>query len=150
MKQSSWDKLKEKSTYHFDNTVVDKRKDVLFDLGHIDTDFSKEVKKIVKESLDAIGIVTGVIAAGQSRFYIMRMPSGRVIGFATMQPDAKHFIVTSTTAYRVPRVSQLAASLQANNISENLKTLIRLHSIAMPEEAQQMKEVLMNLKNKKK
>ena len=101
-------------------------------------------------SLDAIGRVTGVIAAGQSRFYIMRMPSGRVIGFATMQPDAKHFIVTSTTAYRVPRVSQLAASLQANNISENLKTLIRLHSIAMPEEAQQMKEVLINLKNKKK
>ena len=51
--QSSWDKLKQKSTYHFDNTVIDKRKDVLFDLGHIDTDFGKEVKKIVKESKPA-------------------------------------------------------------------------------------------------
>ena len=49
-KKSSWDKLKEKSTYHFDNTIVDKKKDVLVELGHIDGDFSREVKKIVKES----------------------------------------------------------------------------------------------------
>ena len=104
-------------------------------------------------SLDAIGRVnqfTGVINAGQSRFYIIRMPSGRVIGFATMQPDARHYIVTGNASYRVPRVSQLAASLQANNINESLKTLIRLHSVAMPEEAKQMKEILLNLKNKKK
>lgn len=101
-------------------------------------------------SLDAIGRVIGVIAAGPSRFYIVRMPSGRVIGFATMQPDARHYIVTSNASYRVPRVSQLAASLQANNINESLKTLIRLHSVAMPEEAKQMKEILLNLKNKKK
>jgi hypothetical protein len=66
-----------------------------------------------------------------------------------MQPDAKHFIVTSTTSYRVPRVSQLVASLQQNNISENLKTLIKLHSIAMPEEAKEMREALINLKKKK-
>ena len=51
------------------------------------------------------------------------MPSGRVIGFATMQPDARHYIVTSNASYRVPRVSQLAASLQQNNITEELKTL---------------------------
>jgi hypothetical protein len=101
-------------------------------------------------SLDAIGRVTRVISAGPSRFYIVRMPSGRVIGFATMQPDARHYIVTSNASYRVPRVSQLAASLQANNINESLKTLIRLHSVAMPEEAKQMKEILLNLKNKKK
>jgi hypothetical protein len=101
-------------------------------------------------SLDAIGRVTGVINAGQSRFYIMRMPSGRVIGFVTMQPDAKHYIVTSNASYRVPRVSQLAASLQQNNITEELKTLVRFHSVAMPEEAQQMRKFLLNLKNKKK
>jgi len=52
-KQSSWDKLKEKSTYHFDNTIIDKRKDAIIDLGHIEADFSKEVKKIVKESKPA-------------------------------------------------------------------------------------------------
>ena len=38
-----------------------------------------------------------------------------MIGFATMQPDARHYIVTATASYRVPRVSQLAASLQQNN-----------------------------------
>jgi hypothetical protein len=100
-------------------------------------------------SLDAIGRVTGMVAAGQSRFYILRLPSGRVIGFATMQPDARHYIVTANASYRVPRVSQLAASLQQNNISEELKTLVRFHSVAMPEEAQQMREILLNLKNKK-
>jgi hypothetical protein len=67
-----------------------------------------------------------------------------------MQPDSRHYIVTGNASYRVPRVSQLAASLQANNINESLKTLIRLHSVAMPEEAKQMKEILLNLKNKKK
>ena len=34
-KESSWDKLKAKSTYHFDPTQVDKKKDVLTELGHI-------------------------------------------------------------------------------------------------------------------
>jgi hypothetical protein len=97
-------------------------------------------------SLDAIGRVTRVISAGQSRFYIMQMPSGRVIGFATMQPDARHYIVTSNASYRVPRVSQLAAALQQNNINESLKTLIRFHSVANPEEAKQIKEILLNLK----
>jgi hypothetical protein len=78
------------------------------------------------------------------------MPSGRVIGFATMQPDAKHYIVTANASFRVPRVNQLAASLQQNNISEGLKTLIRLHSVAMPEEVNEMKQLLKSLKNKKK
>ena len=101
-------------------------------------------------SIDAIGRVIRLIAAGQSRFYIIQMPSGRIIGFATMQPDAKHYIVTINTSFRVPRVNQLAASLQQNNISEGLKTLIRLHSVAMPEEVNEMKELLKSLKNKKK
>ena len=101
-------------------------------------------------SIDAIGRVIRLIAAGQSRFYIIQMPSGRIIGFATMQPDAKHYIVTINASFRVPRVNQLAASLQQNNISEGLKTLIRLHSVAMPEEVNEMKQLLKSLKNKKK
>jgi hypothetical protein len=52
-KQSSWDKLKEKSIYHFNNTIVDKRKDAIINLGYIQADFTKEVKKIVKESSPA-------------------------------------------------------------------------------------------------
>ena len=52
-KQSSWDKLKKASTYHFDNTIVDKKRDVLQELGHIEGDFTKEVKKIVADSKPA-------------------------------------------------------------------------------------------------
>jgi hypothetical protein len=52
-KESSFDKLKKASNYHFDNTRVDKKRDVLFELGRIDTDFTKEVKKIVADSKPA-------------------------------------------------------------------------------------------------
>ena len=101
-------------------------------------------------AIDAIGTVVGLISVGQSRFYIIRRPSGRVIGFATMQPDAKHFVVTGNTSYRVPRVSALANVLQAQGLNEATKTLIKLHAVAMPEEINEMKELLKSLKNKKK
>lgn len=52
-KESSFDKLKKVSTYHFDNTVIDKKRDMIQTLGKIDADFSKEVKKIIKESKPA-------------------------------------------------------------------------------------------------
>ena len=101
-------------------------------------------------AIDAIGTVVGLISVGQSRFYIIRRPSGRVIGFATMQPDAKHFVVTGNTSYRVPRVSALANVLQAQGLNEATKTLIKLHAVAMPEEINKMKELLKSLKNKEK
>ena len=101
-------------------------------------------------AIDAIGTVVRLISVGQSRFYIIRRPSGRVIGFATMQPDAKHFVVTGNTFYRVPRVSALANVLQAQGLNEATKTLIKLHAVAMPEEINKMKELLKSLKNKKK
>lgn len=101
-------------------------------------------------AVDAIGRVTTMVANGPSRFYILTLPSGRVIGFATMQPDARHYIVTETTSYRVPRVSALANTLRANNINEAMKTLIKVHAAAMPEEVNEMKKLLKSLKNKKK
>ena len=52
-KQSSFDKLKKVSKYHFDNRVVDKKQDVYFELGRVDTDFSREVRKIVADSKPA-------------------------------------------------------------------------------------------------
>jgi len=51
--QSSWDKLKQKSTYHFDNTVVDKKNDVITELGSIQADFSQDVDAIVRDSKPA-------------------------------------------------------------------------------------------------
>jgi len=101
-------------------------------------------------AVDAIGRVTTMVANGPSRFYILTLPSRRVIGFATMQPDARHYIVTTATSYRVPRVSALANTLRANNINEAMKTLIKVHAAAMPEEANEMKQLLKSLINKKK
>lgn len=67
-----------------------------------------------------------------------------------MQPDARHYIVTANTSYRVPRVSALANTLRTNNINEAMKTLIKVHAAAMPEEVNEMKKLLKSLKNKKK
>jgi hypothetical protein len=99
-------------------------------------------------SIDAIGRVVSMIAAGPSRFYIIRLPSGTIIGFATMQPDARHYIVTTTTAYQVPRVGQLASVLQQRNISEGTKTMLKVHAAAYPGEANKIKKILQKLKIK--
>jgi hypothetical protein len=101
-----------------------------------------------KPAIDAVGTVIGLIINAQSRFYIIRRPSGRVIGFATMQPDARHYIVTATRAYNVPRVGQLASVIQTNNISEGTKTALKLHAAAYPEEANEIKKILQKLKIK--
>jgi hypothetical protein len=89
-----------------------------------------------------------MIAAGPSRFYIIRLPSGTVIGFATMQPDARHYIVMATRAYNVPRVGQLASVIQTNNISEGTKTMLKVHAAAYPREANEIKKILQKLKIK--
>ena len=99
-------------------------------------------------SVDAIGRVRTFIQNGQSKFYIIRLDSGTIIGFATMQPDARHYIVTSTRAYNVPRVGQLASVLQQRNISEGTKTALKMHAAAYPEEANEIKKILQKLKIK--
>ena len=99
-------------------------------------------------AVDAIGTVQTLIQNGQSKFYIIQLPSGTVIGFATMQPDARHYIVTTTTAYQVPRVGQLASVLQQRNISEGTKTMLKVHAAAYPGEANEIKKILQKLKIK--
>jgi hypothetical protein len=99
-------------------------------------------------SIDAIGRVVSMVAAGPSRFYIIRLPSGTIIGFATMQPDARHYIVTTTASYQVPRVGQLSSVLQQRNISEGVKTMLKVHAAAYPGEANEIKKILQKLKIK--
>lgn len=99
-------------------------------------------------SVDAIGRVRSFIQNGQSKFYIIRLNSGTIIGFATMQPDARHYIVTATTSYQVPRVGQLASVLQQRNISEGTKTMLKVHAAAYPGEANEIKKILQKLKIK--
>ena len=52
-KESSWDKLKEKSTYHFDSKRVDTKDSVINSLGLFVGDWSKEVADIVAGSKPA-------------------------------------------------------------------------------------------------
>jgi hypothetical protein len=65
-----------------------------------------------------------------------------------MQPGDKHYIVTATTSYPIPRASQLASVLQQRNISEGTKIALRLHAAAYPEEANEIKKILQKLKIK--
>jgi len=51
--QSSYDKLREKSSYHFDTTKIDPRYDTVIELGHIDCDFTQDVAEIVAGSKPA-------------------------------------------------------------------------------------------------
>jgi hypothetical protein len=52
-RHSSWDKLKEKSTYHFDSTRIDTKQDVIVSLGHIKPDWDDELQQILADSKPA-------------------------------------------------------------------------------------------------
>ena len=53
-KQSSWDKLVEKSEYHFDNDKIDPRWDTVVQLGRLDaTNWAADVAEIVERSQPA-------------------------------------------------------------------------------------------------
>ena len=52
-KSSSWDKLRAKSTYHFDPTRKETHNDVIIDLGHIRPDWDDELQTILAESRPA-------------------------------------------------------------------------------------------------
>jgi hypothetical protein len=50
---SSWDKLKEKSTYHFDPTRVENQDDVIVTLGHITPNWDDELEQILADAKPA-------------------------------------------------------------------------------------------------
>jgi len=54
MKQSSWDKLKEKSEYHFDNDTIDPRWDTVIKIGQLDaSNWKSDVDDIIARSRPA-------------------------------------------------------------------------------------------------
>lgn len=52
-RQSSWDKLVEKSTYHFDPKRIDKKEDVLIKLGHLTPNWDDELEQILADAKPA-------------------------------------------------------------------------------------------------
>jgi hypothetical protein len=52
-KQSSWDKLKEKSDYHFDPKINDRQEDVLTFLGQLVSNWDDELEQILADARPA-------------------------------------------------------------------------------------------------
>jgi hypothetical protein len=97
--------------------------------------------------LGARGRVTDVITAGQSKFYIIRLASGTMIGSVAMQPDAQHYIVTTQTAFRIPNANALVSTLQQRNLTEEMKApIIHIHAVTRPQELEEIKYLLQTLK----
>jgi hypothetical protein len=97
--------------------------------------------------LGARGRVTGVITAGQSKFYIIRLASGTIIGSVAMQPDAQHYVVTTQTAFRIPNANALVSALQQRNLTEEMKApIIHMHAVTRPQELEEIKYLLQTLK----
>jgi hypothetical protein len=71
------------------------------------------------------GRVTNVITAGQSKFYFIRLASGTNIGSVAMQPDARHYVVTTQTALSIPNANALISTLQQRNLAEIHQYLVR-------------------------
>ena len=100
-------------------------------------------------ALGARGRVTGVITAGQSKFYVIRLASGTMIGSVAMQPDAQHYVVTTQNAFRIPNANALINTLQQRNLAEELKApLIHLHTLASPQDLEEVKHKLKSFSNR--
>lgn len=52
-KQSSWDKLKEKSSYHFNSAISDRREDVVQVLGQLESNWDDELEQILADAQPA-------------------------------------------------------------------------------------------------
>lgn len=93
------------------------------------------------------GRVMGVISAGQSKLYIIRLNSGTTIGSIATQPDGQHFIITSNSSFRIPNAAAFMDQLQARNLSENAKAIVALHAEARPQDIEEIKYLLKNKKH---
>ena len=85
------------------------------------------------------GRVTRIISAGQSRMYIIRLASGTMIGQASFQPEARHYIITTNTAFNMGRVGNFIDTLTARNLRET-EDIVRIAAGALTrEEIEEMK-----------
>ena len=87
------------------------------------------------------GRVVRIIANGASRMYIIRLASGTMIAQASFQPEARHYIITTNTAFNMGRVGNFIDTLTARNLTEDIKeTLTRLAlGVATKEELVELK-----------
>ena len=85
------------------------------------------------------GQVIRIISAGQSKMYIIRLASGTIIGQASFQPEARHYIITTNTAFNMGRVGNFIDTLTARNLRET-EDIVRIAAGALTrEEIEEMK-----------
>jgi len=71
--------------------------------------------------------------------YIIRLASGTMIGQASFQPEARHFIITAASAFNMGRVGNFIDALTARNLRET-EDIIRVAAGALTrEEIEEMK-----------
>jgi hypothetical protein len=74
------------------------------------------------------GSVTNVVVSGQSKMFIIQLASGRIIAQVSVQPEARHYVVTSTTAFNMGRVNNFITSLDQRRISETIRNYIKKYA----------------------
>jgi hypothetical protein len=85
------------------------------------------------------GQVTRIISAGQSRMYIIRLASGTMIGQASFQPEARHYIITANNSFNMGRVGNFIDALTARNLRETEDILRVAMGALTREELEEMK-----------
>lgn len=71
------------------------------------------------------GTVTGVIVNGTNKMFIIQLASGRNIAQVSVQPEARHYIVTVDTAFNMGRVNNFINSLNQRNLTENIRNYLK-------------------------
>ena len=82
--------------------------------------------------------VTGVIVSGQSKMVVIQLASGRNIAQISIQPEARHYIVTSTTSFNMGRVNNFINALNQRNLSEAIRRYVKKY----PHRLNKVREVL--------
>jgi len=81
-----------------------------------------------------------IISAGQSKMYLIRLSaSGTMIAQASFQPEARHYIITATSAFNMGRVGNFIDTLTARNLRETEDILRVAMGAATPEELEEIK-----------
>jgi hypothetical protein len=96
--------------------------------------------------LGARGNVTGVVVSGQSKMVIIQLASGRNIAQISIQPEARHYIVTSTTSFNMGRVGNFINSLDQRNLNETIRSYVKRN----PHQLNKVREILRRYVNETK
>lgn len=92
------------------------------------------------------GQVTGVVVNGTNKMVIIRLTSGTNIAQISIQPEARHYIVTSTTSFDMGRVGNFIGSLNQRGLSEAIRSYVKKY----PHRLDKVREVLRKYINETK